>query len=229
MVFFGGARTEAVGHAGESPALMTTPLVILAVLAAIGGAVNLPFGNLNFLTVWLRNSVVNVHIPAPGEGFSVSVAIISTVLALAAIGLSYVIYGRKPLAADQADPLAASGPLFTFLNHKWYWDELYAAVVVQPFIGVGKFLADVVDWRFWHDYVHDTVIAQGLYVGWSKILSQPVDKGLIDGAFDGLGKLVRGSSGELRRTQTGYVRNYALAVALGVVVILAYLLVVLLK
>jgi NADH-quinone oxidoreductase subunit L len=229
MVFFGQPRTEAAEHAHESPPLMTTPLIALAVLAALGGAMNLPFGSLNFLTVWLQHSVVNVHLPAPGEGFSIVVALISTVLALVAIGLSYVIYGQKPLAEGQADPLASSGPVFSFLNHKWYWDEFYAAVAVRPYIAIGKFLADVVDWRFWHDYVHDAVIAQGLYVGLSRILSQPVDKGLIDGAFDGLGRLVRGSSGRLGRTETGYVRNYALAIALGVVAILAYLLVLLLR
>jgi len=220
MVFFGQPRTEAAGHAHESPAVMTTPLIVLAVLSVIGGLMNLPFAGLNGLAVWLHESVVNAHVEAV---FSLVVAGISTVLALIAIGVSYAIYGTRPLAAGQKDPLMATGPLFSFLNRKWYWDEFYGLVIVRPFNAISKFLADVVDWRFWHDYVHDTIITRGLYVGWAKILSQPIDKGIIDGAFDGIGRLVRGSSGELRRTQTGYVRNYALAVAAGVVVIVAFL------
>jgi len=224
MVFFGKPRTEVADHAAESPAVMTTPLIALAVLAAVGGAMNLPFGSLNFLTVWLHHSVVNVHIPAPGEAFGPVVALSSTVFALLAIGASWLIYGRKPLAEGQPDPLARTGIIFNFLNHKWYWDEFYDLIVVRPFKWLSWLLAIKIDWEIWHDWFHDAVLAHGFYVGWSRILSQPIDKGFIDAAFDGIGKLVRGSSGELRRTQTGYVRNYALAVAFGVVIILGALL-----
>jgi NADH-quinone oxidoreductase subunit L len=222
MVFFGAPRTDAAGHASESTPLMTIPLMILAGLSVIGGAMNLPFDGMHFLAEWLHQSVVNAHVPAQGEGFSMAVASISTVLALIAIGISWLIYGMKPLAAEQRDPLMASGPVFTFLNRKWYWDEMYAVVFVKPYTWLGSFFADVIDWRFWHDYVHDSIIAQA-FRGLAGILSQPVDLGLVDGAVNGIGSLIRGSSSGLRRTQTGYVRNYALAVALGVVVILAYL------
>jgi NADH-quinone oxidoreductase subunit L len=47
--------------------------------------------------------------------------------------------------------------------------------------------------------------------------------GIVDGAVNGIAQLVEGTSRSLRRTQTGYVRNYALAVLLGVVAILVYL------
>jgi NADH-quinone oxidoreductase subunit L len=184
---------------------------------------NLPFGNLHFLAEWLHESVVNAHVPEAGEGFSLRVAAISTGAALLAIGLSWFIYGQKPLAAGQADPLSASGPLFTFLNRKWLWDETYALLIIRPYNALARFLADVVDWQFWHNYVHDTIITNGFYNGWSRILSQPIDKGLVDGAFNGLASLINGSSKQLRRTQTGYVRNYALAVAFGVVLVLAFL------
>ena len=204
--------------------MMTMPLVILAVLASIGGLMNLPFGRLHFLAEWLHQSVLNAHVPATGEGFSMTVAGISTVLALIAIILSYFIYGMKPLKEGQTDPLRVTGPLFTFLNHKWYWDDLYGAVFVHSYKRLGDWLAFTVDWRFWHDFVHDSVITQ-FFQGWASILSQPVDMGVVDGAVNGIGRLVAGSSRQLRRTETGYVRNYALAVALGVVAILAYLLV----
>jgi|YNPNPStandDraft_1061719.scaffolds.fasta_scaffold07016_4 NADH-quinone oxidoreductase subunit L len=222
MVFFGRARTEAAAHAAESPAVMTTPLIVLAVLSAIGGVMNLPFEGFHHLGHWLAYSVVNIHIPAAGESFSLTVAGISTVLALAAIFLSFLLYGRKPLEEGQPDPLRTTGPVFTFLNRKWYWDELYAAVFVQPYTRMGDFLAATVDWRFWHDFVHDNILTAA-FKGWAAILSKPIDMGVVDGAVNGVGRLISGSSNRLRRTQTGYVRNYALAVALGVVVILIYL------
>ncbi len=222
MIFFGKARTGAARHAHESAPIMTTPLIILAFLSAIGGLMNLPFGRLHFLAEWLHESVANAHIPGLGEGFSFTVASISTLLALIAIGLSYLLYGRRPLEEGKRDPLYSTGPVFTFLNHKWYWDELYGAVFVKPFDALGQFFADVLDWTFWHDFVHDSIIAQA-FRGWAAILSQPIDMGIVDGAVNGIAELIGGSSRSLRRVQSGYVRNYALAVALGVVVILIYL------
>jgi NADH-quinone oxidoreductase subunit L len=224
MVFFGQPRTDAASHAHESPPVMTTPLVILAALASIGGLINLPFGNLHFLAGWLHESVAHVEIPAPGAGFSLSVAGASTIVALIAIALSYALYGTKPLAEGQADPLRILGPVFTFLNRRWYWDEAYAAIFIEPYKRLADFLAYMVDWRFWHDFVHDNIITQ-FYQGWASILSRPVDLGIVDGAVNGIGRLVTGSSSRLRRTETGYVRNYALAVVIGVVAILVYLLV----
>jgi NADH-quinone oxidoreductase subunit L len=50
-----------------------------------------------------------------------------------------------------------------------------------------------------------------------------VDKKVVDGAFTGLGAVVRMGGGQLRRLQTGYVRNYALAVAGGTVLLLGYI------
>src|SRR5690606_31503068 len=85
------------------------------------------------------------------------------------------------------------------------------------------FLADTLDWAFWHDYVHDTIIAKG-FRAIGTLLSQPVDLGLIDGVVNGIGRLMRWASGGLREIQTGYVRTYAVSVLLGVVVVLIILL-----
>ena len=56
----------------------------------------------------------------------------------------------------------------------------------------------------------------------AEVLADKVDAGVIDGAVNGLAALVRGAGARLRRVQTGYVRNYALGVACGAVLLLAY-------
>jgi NADH-quinone oxidoreductase subunit L len=218
MVFFGSGRTAAARHAHESPAIMTTPLIMLAVLSVVGGVMNLPFKGFHQLGHWLEESVAYAH----SGSFNIVVAAISTGLALIAILLSWLLYGRKPIQEGQADPLRTTGPVFTFLNRKWYWDELYGFVFVKPYNKLGEFLAMTVDWKFWHDFVHDSIIGDA-FRGWAAILSRPIDMGVVDGAVNGIAQLIGGSSQGLRKVQTGYVRNYALAVTLGVVIILGVL------
>jgi NADH-quinone oxidoreductase subunit L len=218
MVFFGTARHEAAGHAEESPKVMTVPLMILAALAIAGGVMNLP--KLHSLTLWLEHTIEGLE---AGE-FNFLVAGLSTFLALAAIALSWVFYGRKPLAAGEKDPLKKLlGPLFTVFERKYWVDEAYWAVFVNRYVDISRFLADIVDGRFWHDFVHDKVIA-GTYNWISRTaLDKRVDQQFIDAIANGLGSLTRRVSGGLRRLQNGFVRSYALAILAGVVVILGYL------
>jgi NADH-quinone oxidoreductase subunit L len=82
----------------------------------------------------------------------------------------------------------------------------------------------VIDWKFWHDFVHDKVIA-GTYNWLSNIaLNDTVDKKWIDGFANWLGAATKNISATLRRVQNGFVRSYALSILLGVVLILGYLL-----
>jgi NADH-quinone oxidoreductase subunit L len=84
-------------------------------------------------------------------------------------------------------------PIYTFFLNKWYFDEVYDAVIVQP----------------------TKVISTGpLWKG--------VDAGLIDGTVNGVGAVVSATSSALRRLQTGSVRTYAFALFAGAVVILGY-------
>jgi len=218
MVFFGGERTEAAKHAHESPRVMTYPLIVLAALSALGGLLNLPLPGMHYLTEWLEHSL-KVH---AGE-FNLLVAGISTVVALGAIGLSYVVYGRNPMTT-MADPLQKSlRGLFTFLNGKWYIDELYQKLIVGPVEAIGRFVAYDIDWDLWHDDVHNIIIAGGFR--WlAGFTAGSLDKGLVDRFFDGLGGYVRELAAAWRGLQTGYVRNYALMVLVGVLAILSYFL-----
>ncbi|HEY5903733.1 MAG TPA: hypothetical protein VIU39_14370, partial [Anaerolineales bacterium] len=152
------------------------------------------------------------------------VAGISTALALAALALSWLIYGRNPIQAGQPDPLKRLGFLFRGMERKWFVDEGYWAVFVDRYIDVSRFLADVVDWRFWHDWFHDQVIA-GTYNWLANIgLNRYADQRGIDALANGLGAMTKYFSTSLRRIQNGFVRSYALSVLLGVVIIVGYLL-----
>ena len=221
MVFFGKARHEAAAHAEESPLIMTAPLMVLAFLAAFGGGLNLPFEGFHNLTHWLGHTLGEVE----GLPLNLSVAGISTIVALLAIFFSWLLYGRNPLKTGQPDPLKKPlGFIFTGMENKWFVDEGYFAVFINRYVDLAKFLADYVDWRFWHDWFHEKVIA-ATYIWLSNIaLNRYVDQRGIDAFANGLGNATKNLSAGLRKVQNGFVRSYALSILLGVVLILGYLL-----
>ncbi len=219
MVFFGQPRTDAAQHAGESPAVMTIPLIVLAALSVLGGGLNLP--GVHTLTEWLGHTLGEVEAGA----FNVALAGAATGLALVAIALSYAIYRGKPATAEARDPLQGMiGPIFTGMNHKWWVDELYDLIILRPYNWLAWITADLIDGRFWHDWVHDKLVA-GLFNIFARLLADGVDLGFIDALANGLADLAKGIAARFRRLQTGYVRSYALAVFVGVVAVLGYFLV----
>ena len=115
------------------------------------------------------------------------------------------------------------GPLFTVFERKYWVDEVYWALFINRYVDVSRFLADVIDGRFWHDWFHEKVIA-GTYNWLSRtVLDLRVDQQFIDAIANGLGNLTSRISGGLRRLQNGFVRSYALAVLFGVVIIIGWL------
>jgi NADH-quinone oxidoreductase subunit L len=78
------------------------------------------------------------------------------------------------------------------LLNKYYVDELYGFLFVRPFVRAA-------DW-----------------------LWQGFDLGVIDGIVNGIAAWIGRGAARLRRVQTGYVRNYALVMLVGVVVVVAY-------
>lgn len=224
MVWFGKPRSLPAEHANESPPIITVPLIILAALAATGGALNLPMWHT--FTHWLEDSLGHLH----AAEFSLQIAGLSSFLVLAAIFLAWLLYGRKYQAMQELppdkrpdDPLRPIlGPVFTALNHAWWVDELYWTIIINPYVSLAHFLADVVDWRFWHDWFHDTVIVGG-YNKLTQVLSIQIDLGVIDAAANKLGDSVKRTAAKWRVIETGYVRNYALSFFIGVVLILGYL------
>jgi NADH-quinone oxidoreductase subunit L len=248
MVFFGSPRHEAAEHASESTPLMTVPLMILAVLAIVGGLLNFPhFGATSaeatheeaaaaesggiYLAMehWLEHSIASfelteegvVHLPHTPTSLQIGVAAISTIAALVALAGSFFgLYGNKPETADQPDPLQRT-PIWWFavlpLN------TLYMGYLIPAFNRLASWLADTIDWRFWHDFVHNNII-RDFFVGFAGFASNILDANGIDGIVNGAGKVAQGLANIIRQSQTGYARNYALSVFLGAVALLAYFL-----
>jgi NADH-quinone oxidoreductase subunit L len=233
MVFFGEPRSPAAAHAEESPRVMTIPLIVLAALSVLGGALNLP--SMETFAKWLEHTIqvgetaASATVAAAG-GFNLGVALISTALALAGIAFAWWLYDRRykemqalPTAKRPDDPLRnIIGPVFTGMENKWWVDELYWAVILNPYIALSRFLAEVIDGRFWHDWFHDTVIVGG-YNLLTRLLSVRIDLGGIDAIANGLATAIQALASRVRRIQTGYVRNYALSVFIGAIIILGYL------
>jgi len=211
LVFFGEPRTPAATRAHESGSLMVVPLVILAVLSVLGGALNLP--GLHSFAHFIEHHAAD---------FSFSIAATSTAIALLGIFFAWAVYSRGRIDANAPDRLnSLPFGLFTHLNRKWYWDEFYTLVAVRPYYWLADKLAFTVDWQFWHDFVHDDVLAEPFKTT-ATFLANPIDLGLVDGIANGLARLIQSGSGELRKVQTGYVRNYALSILLGVAAIVAW-------
>jgi len=218
MVFFGQARHAAAEKAEESPGVITLPLIALAVLAVVGGSLNLP--GLDTMTLWLEHTIPSLH---PGE-FMPNVALISTGLALLGILLSWLLYGHRPMRAGEVDPLRRLlGPIFVGMERKWFVDEAYRALILDRYVNLARFTADVIDNRFWHDWFHEKVLA-GTYNFLTRMaLNRYADERGIDAFFNQLGQWTKDASDRLRRVQNGFVRSYALVVLVGVVAMLGYL------
>ncbi len=198
MLVFGGearwktAETEHVEPAGsggitqphEAPATMAIPLIVLAGLAVVGGLINLPFGETAFLERFLHPVLDVAHHELLVAGAQqVTLAILSTVAALAGIGIARSMW-RGRVENSAAEPV--------ILQRAWGVDDAVSALMGGP----GRELAS--------------------------FTAHKVDKGVVDGAYNGLATVVRRTGDEVRRVQTGYVRNYALGIAAGTVVLFAY-------
>ena len=229
LVFFGQPRSDAARDAKESPPGMLIPLTVLAALAVLGGLLNLPGIKLGSTVIkgshalehWLHHTLHEAaHAPAYLDW---QVAGISVAAALVALVIAWIFYGRKPLKEGQVDPLRRlMGPVFVGMTNKWFVDEIYGALVIRPFERLSVWLADRLDWDFWHDWLHDSVITNG-FIKLGHFLANPIDLGIVDKISDLLARGTAWLSRSLSTTQNGYARVYALYVFGGVVLIVSYL------
>jgi NADH-quinone oxidoreductase subunit L len=186
-----GEAAAAHGAAGdyrphESPWTMALPLVVLAFLSAVGGALNLPISHsTEFLTRWLDPLFgSSLHEVTASTGEKWVLFAVTLVLVLAGIAIARAVYLAHRVREETMEPAV--------LQHAWYFDSFISALVDGP----GRLVAA------WTAYVFDLKV--------------------IDGAVNGVATLVRDTGTTVRRIQTGFVRNYALAVAAGAVALFAY-------
>jgi NADH-quinone oxidoreductase subunit L len=215
LTFGGKPRTEAAEHAPESVPSMTWPLIILAVFATFLGLFGTPWANQFFVLIGEEAEVMGHHLPH-GE-FNFLIAGVSTAVALGGWLVGWLIYGRKPLT-EAVDPLEKPlGPVYTLLKNKYYFDELYQAIIINPAIRLAQACAS-----FDRRIVDGIVNAVGAIGRWlSSWLRRAIDSPIVDGAVNGVGRATNWFGEFMRATQTGNVQNYLLVAAFTVLLLLA--------
>ena len=176
-------------HLHESPAAMTVPLVILAILSVVGGYIGLP--EVLGAPHWLAEYLSPVF--APSAPFAEAHHLqhstewllmgLSTVLVILFILLARRQYG------SYEDTGRGNTGLAKVLENKWYVDELYDAVIVKPLGMLSRFLQDA------------------------------LEKGGIDRLVNGAGRAVQWGSQQARRVQSGQVGFYIFAMVIGMIVL----------
>lgn len=170
-------------HLHESPAAMTIPLIILAVMSLIGGYVGVPeaLGGKNEIALFLSPVVKSAehHLEHSTEYMLMG---LSTVLVIASISFAWIKFKNYKPNGEPAG-------LGRVLQNKWYVDEIYQSVIVQPLNALSVFFDSV------------------------------IEKKAIDGLVNGVGKAVNYSSRQLRLIQNGKVGVYVLLMVLGMIVL----------
>lgn len=177
-------------HLHESPAVMTVPLIILAIGAVAGGWIGIPsvLGGGAHFAHFLEPVVGHPEFHGThAEEFRIMG--ISTTIAVTGIVIAFIFYLKKtqiPLILAKNFNI-----IYNILFNKYYVDELYNLIIVRPTI----------------------FIARRVLVGFT-------DAKIIEGVVNGVPKLIGIFSGKLRRIQTGLTHHYGIMMAAGAVVII---------
>ncbi len=187
VVFHGASRvdSEVESHLHESPPVMWIPLVLLAIPSLIIGAI-VGWGGEHSAIHNFLGSVFKHH-GASDHSNPIPFMIISSIVGIAGILVAWFIYRSK---APLNEPTT---PLHKLLANKYYIDEIYNAVFVQPIRGVSHYLF----WRI-------------------------MDVGIIDGLVNLTAFIIRGIGGSIRRLQTGVVQAYVVSMVIGIIIFLGY-------
>jgi NADH-quinone oxidoreductase subunit L len=193
MAFWGQERDKKLfSNAHESPRVMTIPLIILAIGALLTGYIGLPA--LSVIDPALEPAF---HVAGKTVEVQASLAlelILLAVSGLIAIAGAYLAYRAYIVDKDLPKRVrGALGPVAGWVDNKYYVDELYNMVVVNPMRALSGWFARV------------------------------FDQGGIDGVVNGLAGATGWLGTQVRRLQTGMVGLYALAMLFGAVALLAWL------
>jgi NADH-quinone oxidoreductase subunit L len=200
-----GGQYRGQGHPHESPRIMTVPLVILAGLSMVVGFFGAPFVDGGF------RELVHFGEEAEVAGFDFALAALSVGLALVGILAGTALYRRF----RERDPLTRLGPAYTFLQRKYYLDDVYLKGIVRP---IQYPIARFVNWT-------NTYVLDGLVNGFAWLTrrfgagTDAVDRHLVDGAVNRLAIGTGWTGGLLRYVQSGNVQRYAVILFAGVAIL----------
>lgn len=192
MTFAGKFRgtEEQAHHLHESPAAITIPLIVLAVLAIVAGFIGIPELFLRgghkleqFLSpVFAQSSaLLGKHEIAHNTEYILMGTTVVLILVFSAIA-----WRKYSRSANEVTEATGAGKL---LENKWYVEELYNAVIVQPLRLLSLFFNKV------------------------------IEKSFIDGLVNGIGRGVNYSSRQVRLLQSGQVGSYILMMVIGIILI----------
>lgn len=230
MTFHGEpARKELIGDIHESPKAMTYPLIILSTLTIF---IFYTFPHINPFSDqgWFRDLIVarDSFVPDPHilsahdieEGLHhahLPAMILSLLVAAAGIFLSWAMYFRKKLSADEW--AGKAGQLYDLSFNKYYFDENYDRYLVQPLLRLADRVA-FVDWDLYDKYI---INGFGRISEWLSRVSGKLDyEGLDQSIVDGIGRTLQRTGAGLKHVQTGRLQNYLLFALAGIIVILVF-------
>ena len=208
MTFTGKPRDQHVHeHAHESPAVMWLPLVILAVFSVVVGwplVTGAP----------LLETMLNYGPPIPVEHPPADLHTLAGGIALGVvvIGIFLAVLFYSVRLLNPADLPRQFPRLYRFLANKWYFDELYHAVLIRPALSLAQYCRRF-DWNILDGLVDGsarmTVKASDID-GW-------IDFRIVDGAVNWVGDWVYAVGDWLRYLQTGQLRQYVVFLAVAAV------------
>ena len=224
-----GGHGHGHGEPHEAPWSMAIPLIVLAIGSVLAGYVGVPhaLGGSNRIESFLEPSF-EAHPSAGREAIAMGAAPRIALQAAAGHQPAAESHATEEAHADTGTELmlmaVSSGIALAGIGIAaffWLRNRQAAAAMAQRFGPIYRLLLG----KYYVDEVYDAAIVQPIKTISTGGLWKGVDAGVIDGAVNGVGLLVSGSSGVLRRAQTGSIRTYAFALLAGVVAILGYYLI----
>ena len=221
LTFYGRSRVDpdVERHVHESPPVMTVPLMILAGLSIFGGLLGVPPEH-----GWFHGFLESVATPVGAVAHEVSGSTLMTLMTVA-VGLAlsgwvaaHYLYSVKPKTADDWSQRYA-GAYRTILN-KYYVDELYDSVFVEPCKRLGRL------WDWIDHQVIDRVV-RGIGRG-ADVSAEGVtwaEKHVIYGGINVIGYANHLAARSWRKLQTGLVNHYAAVIVIGLFLLVHVLLV----
>ncbi len=209
LTFLGKPRSEVAEHAHETPWTMTLPLIILSLFAISVGWTGIPvkfpiIGNL--FPNWFHDYVGGALLEHPeAVEFSFIPLLTSLVVSIGGITLGWLLYRR--IKAGDKDPLESSlGSFYTLLKNKYYFDELYDRVFVQPAYTISRNFT----YLFLDRKIIDGVLHWVAYVSpiIGSFLRNYIDKPIVNGSGDLVGEGAKRLGRTFRFIQSGKVQQY---------------------